>query len=47
MPFNTTERYKESKIALKNQSDTIQIPLAIITPRTIQVPFNGIWKDFL
>ena len=40
MPFNTTEPYKESNISFQNHSDTIQIPLAIIPPRTIQAPFK-------
>ena len=39
-PFNTTERYKNPKYHSKKHSDTIQIPLAIIPLRTIQVPLK-------
>ena len=39
IPLNGT---KNPKYHSKNHSDTIQIPLAIIPSRTIQVPFNAI-----
>ena len=40
---DTTEWYTEYKISLKKHSDTIQIPLAIILPSTIQWYLNGIF----
>ena len=39
IPLNGT---KNPKYHSKTLSDTIQIPLAIIPRRTIQVPFNGV-----
>ena len=39
--LNGTKNPKyHSKYHLKNHSDTIQIPMAIIPPRTIQIPFK-------
>ena len=41
IPLNGT---KNPNYHSKNHSDTIQIPLAIIPPRIIQVPFKSIQK---
>jgi len=51
IPLNGTKNPKyHSKYHSKNHSDTIQIPVAIIPYRTIQVPFkkhlNGNWMIF-